>query len=171
MLTKIGQDYFEVIKDDQKSFDEERFAARYSEILDKYDFIVGDYGYEQLRLKGFYYDSNKKSDANKRFSSIQDYLLEYCNFGCKYFVLRRLSKGEITKLTAEDAEFVDEESKLDNVKIEPTIQQNSKSENKAHQIETEETEIEEIKVEVENKEQIEIVEETIISKNTLKDYL
>ena len=55
MLTKIGQDYFEVIKDDQKSFDEERFAARYSEILDKYDFIVGDYGYEQLRLKGFYY--------------------------------------------------------------------------------------------------------------------
>ena len=53
MLTKIGQDYFEVIKDDQKSFDEERFAARYSEILDKYDFIVGDYGYEQLRLKGF----------------------------------------------------------------------------------------------------------------------
>ncbi len=82
-----------------------------------------------------------------------------------------MSKGEITKLTAEDAEFVDEESKLDNVKIEPTIQQNSKSENKAHQIETEETEIEEIKVEVENEEQIEIVEETIISKNTLKDYL
>ena len=57
------------------------------------------------------------------------------------------------------------------MKIEPTIQQNSKSENKAHQIETEETEIEEIKVEVENEEQIEIVEETIISKNTLKDYL
>src|SRR5699024_4196887 len=115
--------------------------------------------------------SSDLSDANKRFSSIQDYLLEYCNFGCKYFVLRRLSKGEITKLTAEDAEFVDEESKLDNVKIEPTIQQNSKSENKAHQIETEETEIEEIKVEVENEEQIEIVEETIIIKNTLKDYL
>ena len=34
--------------------------ARYSDILDKYDYIVGDYGYDQLRLKGFYKDSNKK---------------------------------------------------------------------------------------------------------------
>ncbi|PTJ54754.1 DUF1027 domain-containing protein, partial [Mammaliicoccus sciuri] len=75
MLTKIENNYFEVIKDDQKSFNEEQFTSRYSEILDKYDFIVGDFGYEQLRLKGFYHDSNKKSDANKRFSAIQDYIL------------------------------------------------------------------------------------------------
>ena len=61
MLTKIDHNYFEVIKDDQQSFNEEQFTSRYSEILDKYDFIVGDFGYDQLRLKGFYYDSNKKA--------------------------------------------------------------------------------------------------------------
>lgn len=143
MVIKIDQDYFEILRDDQNAFDETSFISRYSEILDKYDFIVGDYGYEQLRLKGFYHDSNKKSDANKRFSSIQDYILEYCNFGCKYFVLRRLSKSEIAKMTSEDVAYVDEENKLENVKIEPTIQQNSKSE----------------------------IEEPKPVKNTLKDYL
>ncbi|QJF24578.1 YutD family protein [Mammaliicoccus vitulinus] len=161
MLTKIDHNYFEVIKDDQQSFNEEQFTSRYSEILDKYDFIVGDFGYDQLRLKGFYYDSNKKSDSNKRFSAIQDYLLEYCNFGCKYFVLRRLTKAEITRLTAEDAHFVDEDNKLDDVKIEPTIQQNSKQEeHKQQENEEEEETVEE-----------EIVEEQQTSKNTLKDYL
>lgn len=154
MLTKIENNYFEVIKDDQQSFNEEQFTSRYSEILDKYDYIVGDFGYDQLRLKGFYHDSNKKSDANKRFSAIQDYLLEYCNFGCKYFVLRRLSKAEITKLTAEDADFVDEDNKLDDVKIEPSIQQNSKQE------------IEE--VEILEKDTVETQQ---TSRNTLKDYL
>ena len=32
----------------------------YSDILDKYDYIVGDYGYDHHRLKGFTKDSNKK---------------------------------------------------------------------------------------------------------------
>ena len=160
MLTKIENNYFEVIKDDQKSFNEEQFTSRYSEILDKYDFIVGDFGYEQLRLKGFYHDSNKKSDTNKRFSAIQDYILEYCNFGCKYFVLRRLSKSEISKLTAEEATFIDEEHKLEDVKIEPTIQQNTKQEQQNKQQEAETVEIEE-----------DAIEEQPTSKNTLKDYL
>ncbi len=162
MLTKIEQDYFEVIKDDQQSFNEEAFTSRYSEILDKYDFIVGDYGYEQLRLKGFYHDTNKKCDANKRFSAIQDYILEYCNFGCRYFVLRRMTKAEITKLTAEDAQFIDEDSKLDDVKIEPTIQQNTKLENEEHQ---------ESENEKQQDEQQENIEKQPVSRNTLKDYL
>ena len=40
----------------RENVDEELFASRYSDILDKYDFIVGDFGYDQLRLKGFYKD-------------------------------------------------------------------------------------------------------------------
>ncbi|GGI38981.1 hypothetical protein GCM10010896_01100 [Mammaliicoccus stepanovicii] len=161
MLIKIEQDYFKVIKDDQQSFNEELFTSRYSEILDKYDFIVGDFGFEQLRLKGFYHDTNKKSDANKRFSAIQDYLLEYCNFGCKYFVLKRLSKSEVAKLTAEDAHYIDEEHKLDQVKIEPTIQQNTKLEQE--EIQTEETK--------QSDKEEDNVEKQSTSKNTLKDYL
>ena len=81
-MIKVNQQYFELIEDYRECFDEELFASRYSDILDKYDFVVGDFGYDQLRLKGFYKDSNKKAEISKRFSTIQDYILEYCNFGC-----------------------------------------------------------------------------------------
>lgn len=125
-MIKINNLYFELIEDYRECFDETHFANRYSEILDKYDFIVGDYGYEQLRLKGFYKDSNKKAEVSKRFSTIQDYLLEYCNFGCPYFIVKRIPQRELKRENAEEVEteVVTEHDKLQDVKIKPTIQDN-----------------------------------------------
>ncbi|KAA1042526.1 YutD family protein [Macrococcus equipercicus] len=94
MVIKIGEHYYNIIANYRDAFDAEQFERRYSEVLDKYPVIVGDIGFEQLRLKGFYEDRNKKADISKRFSSIQDYLMEYCNFGCPYFVLKRLPAAE-----------------------------------------------------------------------------
>ena len=50
-MIKVEQQYFELIEDYRACFDEEIFANRYSDILDKYDYVVGDFGYDQLRLK------------------------------------------------------------------------------------------------------------------------
>ena len=66
--------------------------ARFSDVLSKYDYILGDWGYGQLRLKGFYDDRNSKSTYETKISTLQDYLYEYCNFGCAYFVLRKSRK-------------------------------------------------------------------------------
>lgn len=123
-LIKVDQHYFELIENYRECFNEEQFIARYSDILDKYDYIVGDYGYDQLRLKVFYKDSNKKAEMSKRFSNIQDYIFEYCNFGCPYFVLRHLSKQEVKKLIEEvhPSDVIDDDNKLQDVKIKPTIQ-------------------------------------------------
>lgn len=123
-MIKVDQHYFELIENYRECFNEEQFIARYSDILDKYDYIVGDYGYDQLRLKGFYKDSNKKAEMSKRFSNIQDYIFEYCNFGCPYFVLRHLSKQEVKKLIegVHPSDVIDDDNKLQDVKIKPTIQ-------------------------------------------------
>ncbi|HHZ6831860.1 TPA: YutD family protein [Staphylococcus aureus] len=123
-MIKVDQHYFELIENYRECFNEEQFIARYSDILDKYDYIVGDYGYDQLRLKGFYKDSNKKAEMSKRFSNIQDYIFEYCNFGCPYFVLRHFSKQEVKKLIEEvhPSDVIDDDNKLQDVKIKPTIQ-------------------------------------------------
>ncbi|HDY9997822.1 TPA: YutD family protein [Staphylococcus aureus] len=124
-MIKVDQHYFELIENYRECFNEEQFIARYSDILDKYDYIVGDYGYDQLRLKGFYKDSNKKAEMSKRFSNIQDYIFEYCNFGCPYFVLRHLSKQEVKKLIEEvhPSDVIDDDNKFQDVKIKPTIQE------------------------------------------------
>lgn len=89
MLMINGQPY-EIARDYREGFQEEIFFERYSEVLKKYDYIVGDWGFEKLRLKGFFEDSNKKANFDARISTLNDYLYEYCNFGCAYFVLKKL---------------------------------------------------------------------------------
>ncbi|QOR66083.1 DUF1027 domain-containing protein [Cytobacillus suaedae] len=83
---------YELVEDTKNGFNEEAFRARYSEILNKYDYIVGDWGYSQLRLRGFYEDQNQKASYDTKISTLSEYLYEYCNFGCAYFVLRRIKK-------------------------------------------------------------------------------
>lgn len=83
---------FELIRDERNGFNEEAFKARYSEILNKYDYIVGDWGYNQLRLKGFFDDQNQKASYDTKISTLDEYIFEYCNFGCAHFVLKRIKK-------------------------------------------------------------------------------
>ncbi len=80
MIT-IDHMHFELVEDYRDAFDEEQFKKKYSEVLNKYDYIVGDIGYEKLRLTGFYRESKSKVERDKKYSAIQDYLYEYCNFG------------------------------------------------------------------------------------------
>ncbi|HEM3684377.1 TPA: DUF1027 domain-containing protein [Streptococcus suis] len=76
----------DLLEDYKEAFDQTIFGQRFSPLMLKFDYIVGDWGNEQLRLKGFYKDDkNVKSDL--KISRLDDYLTEYCNFGCAYFVL------------------------------------------------------------------------------------
>jgi uncharacterized protein YutD len=76
----------------------ELFRERYSEVLDRYDYIVGDWGYNQLRLKGFYRDDHPKATKETSISYLQDYLQEYCNFGCAYFVIEKVQPSDRDRL-------------------------------------------------------------------------
>lgn len=91
MITVQNQ-FFELVKEEKEGFNEEAFKERYSEILNKYDFIVGDWGYNQLRLRGFFDDQNQKATYDTKISTLEEYIFEYCNFGCAYFVLKRIKK-------------------------------------------------------------------------------
>jgi uncharacterized protein YutD len=91
-VIEINNVSFEIIEDYRDGFNEEAFRNRYSEILNRYDFIVGDWGYNQLRLRGFFDDQNQKATYDTRISTLREYLYEYCNFGCAYFVLKKVKK-------------------------------------------------------------------------------
>ena len=79
-----------LIKDYRAGFDPEQLANRFSSILSKYDYIVGDWGHNQLRLRGFYQSDNPLFDCDHSVTLIQDYLYEECNFGCPYFIIQNL---------------------------------------------------------------------------------
>ncbi|WP_093228141.1 YutD family protein [Thermoflavimicrobium dichotomicum] len=82
---------YELLTNYRDAWNPEAFKKRYSEILNKYDFIVGDWGYGQLRLKGFFHDHHVRATTETKISYLEEYLNEFCNFGCAYFVLRRVS--------------------------------------------------------------------------------
>ena len=88
----LDQVEFELIENFREGFDSEALDTRYSEILLKYDYILGDWGYGQLRLKGFFDDRNTKATYETKISTLQDYLYEYCNFGCAHFILKKIGK-------------------------------------------------------------------------------
>lgn len=79
----------------KNAFDVTAFTQRFSDILLKYDYIVGDWGNEQLRLKGFYKEETQGKTKTPYIGYLDDYLKEYCNFGCAYFVLENPNPKEI----------------------------------------------------------------------------
>lgn len=85
----LGQGTYKLVKNYRDGFDYEATIKRYNDILDKYDYIVGDWGYDQLRLKGFFLDDFKSAPIDAKISTLEDYLYEYCNFGCAYFVIQQ----------------------------------------------------------------------------------
>src|SRR5699024_8365251 len=94
MIT-IGHMNFELVEDYREAFNEEEFTEKYSELINKYYYIVGDIVYEKLSLAGFYRLCKKKIEPDKRVDAIEEYLNEYCNFGCAYFILRKMNQAEL----------------------------------------------------------------------------
>lgn len=86
----IGEQEYLLVNNHREAFDAQRLGERFSDILSKYDYVVGDWGNDQLRLKGFFHAKNRKSAPDQRIDTLEEYLYEYCNFGCAYFVLKRI---------------------------------------------------------------------------------
>ncbi len=94
-MIHVGGKVYEMILEHKNGWNEEAFKARYSEVLERYDYIMGDWGYNQLRLKGFYKDNNPRATKETEIAGFTDYLHEYCNFGCAYFVLERRNSNVV----------------------------------------------------------------------------
>lgn len=75
--TAVGM--FEIIKDEKNAFVIIDFEKKYVDILSRYEYIVGDYSQNILRLKGF-------SSENAKY--IPDYINEYCSIDMQYYILK-----------------------------------------------------------------------------------
>ncbi|UII55418.1 YutD family protein [Cytobacillus spongiae] len=89
-MISINNISYDLVEERRDGYNEEAFRSRYSDILARYDYIVGDWGYGQLRLKGFFDDQNQKAAYDTKISTYTEYLYEFCNFGCPYFVVKKV---------------------------------------------------------------------------------
>ena len=85
----INEVEYEIVNDVKEAIDKEVLAEKITEYFDDYDYIVGDWAYGKLRLKGFYEDKNPKANKINKYSSLDKYIEENCAYGCKYFVAKK----------------------------------------------------------------------------------
>ena len=84
---------YELIEDYKDGFNESEFKEKFTDYFYDFDYIIGDYSYNKLRLKGFCDKNNKRYNKINDFNIKNTYLKEYCAYECKYFVLKKVKKG------------------------------------------------------------------------------
>lgn len=88
-LVKIENKEYEIITNYKNGYDEEAFINRYTDYFDDFDYVVGDWAYGKLRLKGFYDRNNEKCKEINNYDNLESYLKENCAFDCAYFVAKQ----------------------------------------------------------------------------------
>jgi uncharacterized protein YutD len=95
MIFLAGGNAYSLLHEHKSGWNPEAFRERFSDVLERFDYIVGDWGYNQLRLRGFYRDGHPRATKETAISSFVDYINEYCNFGCAHFVLTKLDSNAL----------------------------------------------------------------------------
>lgn len=80
---------YTLIENYKDGFDLEALNERYTSYFEEYDYILGDWAYGKLRLKGFCNKNNKLFKSINDFESIKNYIKENCAYDCKYFILEK----------------------------------------------------------------------------------
>lgn len=87
----INGNVYELVSDDN-CFSLDIMKEYLTEFFYNFDYVFGDFSGDKVRLKGFYDTHNKNV---KRYNDIQyldTYKKDFCNFGAKTFLLKKLQK-------------------------------------------------------------------------------
>ena len=82
---------YEVVKEVRDAIDVVVLESIITDYFDDFDYIVGDYAYGKLRLKGFYASKNKKCKKINDIANLEKYIINDCAYGCKWFQIKRIT--------------------------------------------------------------------------------
>ncbi len=88
----INNRKYQVIENYKDALVEEELRNKFTDYFERYDYVVGDWAYGNLRLKGFCKPSNKNYNKINDFKGKDEYLKEYCAKDCKYFVIELIEE-------------------------------------------------------------------------------
>lgn len=81
---------YKLEKNYKEAFDYETLKEIWTDYFDEYDYILGDWSYGKLRLKGFCDKKNKKFNSINDIDIVDDYIKKNCAYDCKYFILKKI---------------------------------------------------------------------------------
>lgn len=89
-MIKINNNSYELIENYKDGFDEKVFLEKYTDYFDDYDYVLGDWSYGKLRLKGFCDRSNKKCNRINDIKYKDKYIKDLCSYECRYFIVKKV---------------------------------------------------------------------------------
>lgn len=83
---------YEIDKDVNEAIDKEVLEEKITDYFDDYTYIVGDWAYGKVRLKGFFDSDDKRCKKYNDIAGLDDYIETKCAYGCRWFVLKKVNK-------------------------------------------------------------------------------
>ena len=90
----INDRKYSLVKDFKNGYDESIVREKLNDFFYMYNYIVGDWSYGKLRLKGFCIKGNPNYRKTNDYSNVDTYIKENCANECRYFILENL---DVTK--------------------------------------------------------------------------
>ena len=90
MNITIRNKAYKLLKDVGDTFNTIDINEYVTDFYDNFDYIVGDWAYGKLRLKGFYKANNKFVKKHNNIDFVDDYIANNCAYGCKHFILEKI---------------------------------------------------------------------------------
>ena len=82
---------YEIIRNDKDCINKKELEEKITDYFDEYDYIMGDFAYDKVRLKGYYNSDNKMAKKINDIKYLDDYIENYCSYGARIFLLKNLS--------------------------------------------------------------------------------
>lgn len=81
---------YELIENYKEGYDQQEVENKLTDYFDPYDYIIGDWAYGKLRLKGFCKKENILCNEINDYSKKEEYLKNDCAYDCKYFIIEKI---------------------------------------------------------------------------------
>ena len=90
----INNQVFELIENYKDGYTKDDVEKRYTEYFEPYDYILGDYSYGSLRLKGFCEKKNKIYKSYNDIKNYKEYVKKECSYECRYFLIKKVKEDK-----------------------------------------------------------------------------
>lgn len=88
---EINEIRYHILKNHKDAINLDVLKEKITDYFLNYDYIVGDWAYGKLRLKGFNSKTNPNFKPINDIDKVDNYLKENCAFGCSYFIMAKIN--------------------------------------------------------------------------------
>ena len=89
---KLEDTSYTILENKNDCLNIEELSSKYTDYFEPYDYILGDYAYGKLRLKGFCDRNNSKVNNMNDIRGKDLYLKTLCAYNCNYFLIKKIKK-------------------------------------------------------------------------------